>query len=154
MSPRVLCKFNYFSDKNQRWKLDGNKLKNKEGLWKSDDLWNFKFRDDGLLYIENISKTKVLEAKSDGKVILEDFEENKAEQLWQKGNPDAKGYFILVPSLSSSVKVPKVITAISESGLEIKGNITLRWIPSLIDIFLGQLIKLIQVQITSEFHQS
>ena len=116
-------------------------------------MWNFKTKDDDLIYIENISKAKFLGTTIDGKVILEDFEENKAEQLWQKGNPDEKGYFILVPSLPSSVTVPKVITAISESGLEIKGNITLRWIPSLIDIFLGQLIKLIQVQITSEFHQ-
>ena len=70
-----------------------------------------------------MSKTKVLETTNDNQVILEDFEENKAEQLWQKGNPDEKGYFILVPSLPSSVTVPKVITAISENGLEIKGNI-------------------------------
>ena len=32
----------------QRWKLDkNNKLKNKEGVWKSDDLWIFKPKDDG-----------------------------------------------------------------------------------------------------------
>ena len=110
----------------QLWKLDDNILINKKGLWKSVDLWKFKTKDDGLIYIENTSKTKVLETTNDNQVILEDFEENKAEQLWQKGNPDAKGYFILVPSLSSSVTVPKVITAISESGLEIKGNILLR----------------------------
>jgi hypothetical protein len=34
-------------------------LINKEGLWTSDDEWNFKTKDD-LIYIENISKTKVL----------------------------------------------------------------------------------------------
>ena len=98
-------------------------LINKKGLWKSVDLWNFKTKDDGLVYIENTSKTKVLETTNDNRVILEDFEEDKAEQLWKKGNPDAKGYFILVPSLASSVTVPKVITAISENDLEIKGNI-------------------------------
>ena len=107
----------------QLWKLDDNILINKKGLWKSVDLWNFKTKDDGLIYIENMSKTKVLETTNDNQVILEDFEENKAEQLWQKGNPDEKGYFILVPSLPSSVTVPKVITAISENDLEIKGNI-------------------------------
>ena len=38
-----------------------------------------------LICIENISKTKVLGIKNDGEVILEVFEEDKAEQLWQKG---------------------------------------------------------------------
>ena len=126
MSPRVLCKFNYFSDKNQRWKLDGNKLKNKEGLWKSDDLWNFKFRDDGLLYIENISKTKVL-ASYGNLVISKDFVEGKTDQIWKKGEPDSEGFFTL-GFLDS--EEPNVITAISATGLENKGNITLRWITS------------------------
>ena len=63
-------------------------LKNK-GLWNSDEEWNFKTKED-LIYIENISKTKVLEAKSDGNVKLENFEEGKAEQLWRKGEPDAE----------------------------------------------------------------
>ena len=72
-----------------------------------------------MIYIENISKTKVLEAKNDGEVILEDFEDGNADQLWKKGESDADGYFTLENS-----KVPKVITAISKSGLEIKGNIT------------------------------
>merc|ERR1719350_655238 len=101
----------------QRWKLDNNKkLENKGGVWKSDDLWIFKTNDNDLIYIENTSKTKVLQATSDGKAILEVFEEGKPEQLWKKGNPDAKDYF----TLESHSKVPKVITAISESGLEIK----------------------------------
>ena len=101
-------------------------LENREGLWKSNDRWNFKSKDDDLIYIENTSKTKVLERTNDNQVILEDFEEDKAEQLWKKGEPDDEGYFILESSV-----VPMVITAISESGLEIKGNLTLRWIPSL-----------------------
>ena len=57
----------------------------------SDEEWNFKTKDD-LIYIENISNTKVLGATSDGEVILEDFEEDKAEQLWKKGEPDNEGY--------------------------------------------------------------
>ena len=69
-----------------------------------------------LIYIENNSKTKVLQATSDGKVIQEVFVEGKAEQLWKKGKPDAEDYF----TLESRSKVPKIITAISESDLEIK----------------------------------
>ena len=62
-------------------------------------MWNFKTKDDDLIYIENISKRKFLRTTSDGRVILEDFEENKAEQLWKKGMPNAEGYFILTPGL-------------------------------------------------------
>ena len=106
-------------------------------------MWIFKPKDDDLIYINNTSKakvlgatndgndnwfyikynstTKVLEATSDGKVILEDFEEGKAHQLWKKVYLDAEDYFTLENS-----RVPKVLTAISESSLEIKGNITMR----------------------------
>ena len=76
-----------------------------------------------MIHIKNTSKTKVLGVASDGKVILEDFEEGKAHQLWKKGEFDAGYYFTLENS-----GVPKVLTAISESSLEIKGNITMRWI--------------------------
>ena len=93
-------------------------LINKEGVWKSDDLWNFKTKDDDLIYVENTSETKILGATSGGKVILEDFEEDKAQQLWKKGELDAEGYYTLENS-----GLPKVLTAISESGLVIKGNI-------------------------------
>ena len=64
-----------------------------------------------------------MEATSDGEVILEDFEEGKDHQLWKKGELDAEDYFTLENS-----GVPKVLTAISESSLEIKGNITMRLI--------------------------
>ena len=104
----------------QNWKLDDNLLRNKAGLV-AVDTWIFKPKDNDLIYIENTSKTKVLGATSDGKVIQEVFVEGKADQLWKKGKPDAEGYFTLENS-----GVPKIITAISESGLEIKGNITLR----------------------------
>ena len=113
-------RFNSYSG--QRWKLDNNKkLDNKKLVWKSDDLWIFKPKDDDLIYIENTSKAKVFGATSDGKVILEDFEEDKAHQLWKKGELDPEDYFTLENS-----GVPKLLTAISESSLEIKGNITKR----------------------------
>ena len=84
-------------------------------------MWNFESKNDGLICIENNSKTKVLGATSDGKVIQEVFIEGKADQLWKKGKPDAQGYFTLENS-----GVSKVLTAFSESGLKIKGNITMR----------------------------
>ena len=65
-----------------------------------------------------------MRATSDGKVIEGVFVEGKAEQLWIKGKPDAEGYF----TLESHSEMPKVITAISERGLEIKSNITMRCI--------------------------
>ena len=100
----------------QRWKLEDNMLKNMAGLWKSVDSWTFKTKDDEVIYIENTSKAKVLGATSDGKVIQEFLVEGKADQLWKKGEPDAEGYFTLQNSGE-----PKVLTAISESSLEIKG---------------------------------
>ena len=85
-------------------------------------MWIFNTtKGNDLIYINNTSKAKVLGATSDGKVILEDFEEGKAHQLWKKGELDAEDYFTLKNS-----GVPKVLTAISESSLEIKGNITMR----------------------------
>ena len=102
----------------QRWKLDSNmKLENKKGVWKSDDLWNFKSKGDDMIYIDNTSKAKVLGATSDGKVIQEISVEGKTNQLWKKGKLDAEDYF----TLENSGEL-KVLTAISESGLEIKGN--------------------------------
>ena len=91
-------------------------LKNKEGAWKSDDDWDFKPQIDGLIYIENTSKTKVLGSTSDGKVIQEVLVGGKADQLWKKGEADAEGYFTLQNSGE-----PKVLTAISESSLKIIG---------------------------------
>ena len=87
-------------------------------------MWKFKRhkpKDDDLVYVENTSKGKVLGSTSDGKVILEDLEEGKAHQLWKKrdieGFQGSRGF-----TLESS-GVPKVLTATSESSLEIKGKV-------------------------------
>ena len=80
-----------------------------------------------------MSKTKVLGGKSHGEVILEDYEQGKDGQLWKKGEPDAEGYFTIENSgsgVENYYEVPKFMTSISESGLEIKGNITMGWISS------------------------
>ena len=86
----------------------------------SDEEWSFKTKDD-LVYVKNISKRKVLGITEDGQVILDVLEENKSEQLWKKGQPNAKDFFTL-----ENCKVPKVLTASSSSSLEIIGNISLR----------------------------
>ena len=96
-------------------------LQNKEGQWMSDEEWSFNQTKDGLIYIQSISKTEVLGTTNDSKVILEDFEEDKSEQLWKKGEPNPEGYFTLENS-----KVPMVMTATSSNSAELKGNITLR----------------------------
>ena len=71
-----------------------------------------------MISIENIAKNKVLGTKKDGEVILEIFKEDKPEQIWKKGKPNAEGYSTLENS-----KVPKIMTAISSSTLRIIGNI-------------------------------
>ena len=82
--------------------------------------WVFKTKTD-LIYIENIVSKKVLATTNDGKVIPEDYEDGKAQQLWKKGEPNAEGYFTL-----ENVKEAKIMTAIhsfNHFALKIKGNI-------------------------------
>ena len=100
----------------QLWELNDEVLQNKEGHWVSDQDWNFKPGKDGLIYIESITDDQVLEFRQDldNTVVLEEFEEDKAEQLWKKGEPNADGYFTL-----ENAKVPKIMTGISSSRLEI-----------------------------------
>ena len=65
---------------------------------------------------------KVLECTKDTKAVtIEDRVPNKKEQLWVKGSSNEEGYFTLKSSEECS-KVPKFMTAISASNLEIKGN--------------------------------
>ena len=91
-------------------------------FWKSDDEWNFKTKDE-LIYIENISQKKFLESSSDGDVILKDFEEDKAQQLWKKGEPDKYGYFTLESQSPNSFTL--TANSSNSSSLHIRGIITL-----------------------------
>jgi hypothetical protein len=70
------------------------------------------------MYIQNVSKSKVLAATNDCKVILQDFAEDNPKQLW-KGRPDTEGYFVL-----ENCEIPLVLTAVSSCRLEIKGLIS------------------------------
>ena len=91
-------------------------FENKANIWISSENWTFTSKDEFIL-IENISVNKTLATTIDGKVVQEDFEADKSEQLWTKGELDTEGYFTLEIS-----NVTKVLTVISESVLEIKGN--------------------------------
>ena len=74
-----------------------------------------------MIYIENLSQAKVLGTTNNGVLNLQNFEKDKAEQLWKKGEPNAEGYFTL-----ENYKVPKVMTATSSTSLELKGSITIK----------------------------
>ena len=129
MLKNKIMQIKFFLD-SQLWKLKGNVLLNKEGLWTSSDKWNFKTNlisndsepvkgKENWIYIENKSKTKFLgTAKYGSKVILD-----KAAQVWKQGVPNTEGYFIVE---NFKAVQGKVITAISSSGLEIRGNTSLK----------------------------
>lgn len=57
---------------------------------------------------------------SDDSVKVKSFVENDATQMWEKGEGDDEGYFTLINSHSK-----KVLTAISEHRLEMKGKVEL-----------------------------
>ena len=101
----------------QLWSLNGQNLTNK-GIWHSNDKWNFKnFSDDTMIYIENMSKNKVLGVISnDDEVIEEPMVKFKLGQLWEKGNADKEGSFIL-----RNFESRMILTAISKNRLAIKG---------------------------------
>ena len=103
--------------------MDHLLLKNKQRLWFSFHKWKFKDKEElHSIYIENSSRTKVLGTEKDGKVILQIKDEEKAEQLWKKGVPDNEGYFTLENVNGNG----KIMTAISDHDLQIKGTITQR----------------------------
>ena len=96
----------------QRWKIVENLLIDKAGLWNSVDSWTFKNEGDDEICIQNTSKTMVLGATSENKVIQESLVEDKDAQLWRKGVPDSEGYFTLQNSEGLTIKV---LTAISDN---------------------------------------
>ena len=79
----------------------------------------------------NVDKVNISDYEEITQIADDGFTIDVPEQLWIKGNTDIEGYFTL-ENLASSLKnfkVPKVLTAISSSELEIKSKIMLRWIP-------------------------
>ena len=100
----------------QHWRLDGNFLRNKANIWKSNDTWSLKPED--LVYIENISNDQVLTITNENIVKKEIMMQNDARQIWKKGEVDKEGYFTLSDRHSK-----KVLTAVSAQNLIIDGNI-------------------------------
>ena len=103
-------------------------LENEWEYWASDQEWSFKTKDD-LIYIENVSQEKFLERSSDGDVILKDFEEGKAQQLWKKGKLYERGYFTLESQTPDSFTL--TASASNSSILQMRGIIILCWIVNL-----------------------
>ena len=69
-----------------------------------------------------------METLSDGTVILEDFEEGKAEQLWYQETSyatNAKGYFILKNSHDEGALTSTLFANGTSSKLVVRGNISL-----------------------------
>ena len=96
-------------------------MKNKEGIWIPQNKWKILPRPGcKWIHIQNSNTEKVLGTTHDGKVIEEDLDLDKPEQLWRIGRPNSEGYFILENSKMVDEKL-KVMTAISESSLEIRG---------------------------------
>ena len=88
------------------------------------------FKPGDLIHIHIKNNTealkKVLGTTNGHKVILEDLKDDKKEeQLWKIGAYDKDCYFTLENS-----KVSEFLTATSSSSLEIKGKVSLRWIPN------------------------
>ena len=78
--------------------------------------WNFKTKGE-LIYIQSDSTKKVLGTANGIKVIEEEFQEGKSEQLWKVGEATAEGYFTL-----ENYKLLKLLTVITPFHLRIEGN--------------------------------
>jgi len=104
----------------QLWKLNGTKLENKAGIWKSDANWTLPTVGAPGIIMNTITggvfgfnETEVIEDGTE--VVEEPLVENEPKQRWIKGPMNDKGYFQLTNSGSK-----KVLTAIHENGLSVE----------------------------------
>jgi hypothetical protein len=95
--------------------VDGNLLRNKANVWKSNDTWRLKPED--LVYIEDFSNDQVLTITNENIVKKEIMVQNDARQIWKKSEVDKEGYFTLLDRHSK-----KVLTAVSTQNLIMDGN--------------------------------
>ena len=78
-----------------------------------------------MIYITKLPEKKVIGITGTNWCTLENFVEDKTDQLWKKGKPDNEGYFTLENST-----VPKLITVTSSGftegtesfGFKLEGN--------------------------------
>ena len=106
------------SDPSQRWKLENDTLKNKEGLWQSNATWTFEDFNGTLIRIKNNTANRFLGAQTHGQVFREDRKDNELGQLWIRGKADTDGYYTLENSKSQNL----MLTAVSKENLEVKSK--------------------------------
>ena len=92
-------------------------MKSKSGIiWKPDEQWTFvPGESTSKGFIAN-TKDTALGVSGDSVIEVTSYQ-NDTEHIWEKGEPDKKGYFTL-----TSVKTQKVLTAISDEIIEIRGR--------------------------------
>ena len=94
-------------------------MKSKSGtIWKPEEQWTFVTaeKNGSMGYIANSEKDIGLGITGDSVHEVTSYQ-NDATQIWKKGEPDSDGYFSL-----TSLRSQKVLTAISDQILEIKGK--------------------------------
>ena len=78
-------------------------------------MWAFKTIKGRMVYLENISKTKVLATIEEEVKLME----NGQGQNWEMGEPNKEGYFTLTHPSSE-----KALTASSNESFELKGTVS------------------------------
>ena len=104
----------------QLWKFEDEVLKSKSGtIWKPEEQWTFVTAEkDGCTgYIANSQNPDIGLGLSGDSVIEVTSYQNDTTQIWKKGEPDRKGYYTL-----TSVTTQKVLTAISDETIEVRGK--------------------------------
>ena len=104
----------------QLWKINGTNLINKANNWQSADEWKFTSveKKGGKIYIENISKEKVLATKNKHQLVEDAFDKQNDSQKWKKGPANGEGFFTL-----ENITSQKFLTAaVSSNNFVVKGN--------------------------------
>jgi hypothetical protein len=101
---------------------------------KAINISNFKFNEKG--FIENPQTNDVLEAGYDNKVKVNTKDTNNRRQLWKKGCPNYKGFFII--EHSESRMLLSVTTNALKSGGEFVKNNNVETQPEYKDLILIQ----------------
>ena len=114
-----------FLDPSQFWKLNGkDNLVNQETLellTDSDGISNYKFVSDDKVnyYIEN--STHVLEADFKNKIKVNTKDKDNRRQLWKKGCPNYKGFFMIENSESRMLLTVATDASKSDYSIELIG---------------------------------
>ena len=114
-----------FLEPSQFWKLnDKDNLVNKETLellTDSDGISNYKFVSVDKVYYYIKNSTHVLEAGIDNKVIVNTKDKDNRWQLWKKGCPNYKGFFMIENSESRMLLTVATDASKSDYSIELIG---------------------------------